>query len=161
MVRLSQRGVSDIIVVVVMFILIVISSAVILGRSSDTLDASSRRKDELRMSYLYRTLNKSEVAPGVSPVRAIAEQVVLENPSVNENYLRHWLENTFDFLSARGRGTELVATYGNENWKLRVPESASASDNITFRGTFGFGESKGEVLEVDILFRTFELDNEF
>ncbi|KXB09236.1 hypothetical protein AKJ46_00705 [candidate division MSBL1 archaeon SCGC-AAA833K04] len=117
MVRLGEKGVSDIIVVAFMFILLVIASVLVHQYQTRDLNSAADRQNELKSTQLYKSLEKTEVNPyGIPALDAAAEHLVLKEPTVPENYLREWLENTTDFLLSKDLGVELTLTYEENKW---------------------------------------------
>lgn len=159
MVRLDRRGVSDIVVIASMFIVLVLSSVIILGFSSGGLEATSDRQNELKVSFLYRSLDKIEVRPGISSLEAVAEQVELEDPSIENDYLKSWMENTLKFFVPEGYGIEFVAWADSGSWEITVPYNENASEFKSFfaSGSTTFTQTGGNFVKINIRIRLFKL----
>lgn len=162
MVRLGQRGVSDIVVVAFMFILMVLSAALLHGFSTGALEAAGDRQRELKAQHLHRTLERATVEPYAVPaLEAAAQHLVLEDPEVPENYLEGWLDNTFDFLLSESFGVELDLVYGENNWNYTYyppgTEGSKVEENFLQESSLSVVTASGEVLSGEVELRMFEL----
>lgn len=158
MVRLGERGVSDVVVIAFMFILLVLSSTLLLGYTPGGLSASAERQSELRTNCLYRTLGKAEVRPGVSGLRAITERLVLEeNASIDNGYLRSWTENALEFLSPLDHGAELRVALENWVWEEEYPSGVEEGEDYVSQGAVVITGTGGEVWSADVRVRVFEV----
>lgn len=157
MVCLDERGVSDVVVISIMFIFLVISTALILGFQSTSLNSVADRQNELKVSYLSKTLERAEVTPGVSALEAAGEQLVLDEPTAGDNYLRSWMKETLDFLRSSGYGVELKLTHDNDFWRIIYPKDSKEGDNFLLKRTISITKSGGSVLSVDVRVRMFKI----
>jgi len=112
------RGMADLLAIASMFFLLLTASALLHLFAS--LGPLPRRPEELRAEHLYRTLELSQVLPGVSYLRAAAEQLLLEDPTVPENELRPSLEGVLSFLCPENRGVVLELRSENGSWRVEV-----------------------------------------
>lgn len=114
-----MRGMADLLSIASMFFLLLTASGV-LYLSSSSFGLSSARYAELRAEQLYRTLELSEVVPGVGYLRAAAEVLLLEDPTVGENELRPSLEGVLEFLRPENLGATLELRAENGIWRAEA-----------------------------------------
>ncbi len=113
-----MRGMADLLSIASMFFLLLTASGV-LFLSSSSFGLSSARYAELRAEQLYRTLELSEVVPGVGYLRAAAEVLLLEDPAVPEDELRPSLEGVMEF-GLENLGVVLELRTENAVWRAAV-----------------------------------------
>jgi len=112
------RGMADLLAIASMFFLLLTASGLLYLFSS--LGPLPRRPEELRVEHLYRTLELSEIAPGVGYLRAAGEQLLLEDPTVPENELRPCLERVLSFLCPENQGVVLELRGEGGVWRAEV-----------------------------------------
>ncbi len=154
---LNESGVSDLVVVAVMFILLILSSTFLLGFEFGGLETAADRQMEAKVSHFHRTLERSEVRPGITCLEAIAEQLVLEKPRVKEEYLRSWLENTMKFLVPNNHGVEIIMRWREAIWEENYRKSEQRGENFLREGTVLLIASGGELVSVNFKVRVFEI----
>lgn len=162
MVRLNEKGVSDIIVVAFMFILLVLASVLVHQYQTRALESAAHRQNGLKSTHLYKSLEKSEVNPyGVSALNAAAEQLVLKDPTVPENHLREWLENTTNFLLPDDLGAELTLTRGENKWSFthlpKGKDSSSKGEQFIQEGALAITRTGGDIVIVEIKVNMFRM----
>lgn len=159
MVRVGERGVSDVVVISIMFIFLVVSAVLVFGFQSSSLSSAADRQDELKVSYLCKSLERAEVSPGVSALEAAGEQVVLDKPTVEDNNLRFWMGKTLDFLRPSGYGVEIKLVHDNDYWRITFPEGSRSGENFLLNRTISITRAGGSVLGVDVRIRMFKILN--
>lgn len=157
---LGESGVSDLVVVAVMFFLIVLSSSFLLGFEFDSLETVADRQMEAKVSQYHRTLEKSEVRPGITCLEGAAEQLILEQPRVDDGYLRSWFENTNDFLLPEGYGVEIELHWDSRSWEENYREIGDLGENFFRKGSILLVTSGGEIVSVKFEIRVFEILSE-
>lgn len=145
MVRLGERGVSDIVVIAFMFIFLVSSAVFLLGFTPSGLEAAADRQTELKVDHLHRTLERAEVQPGITALDAAARQIIIEGPMIDNNYLESWMENTLNFLKPVNYGTKLKLTHEDKTWEITQPENATWGENILRKSTVTIIRTGGNV----------------
>ncbi|MBS3815173.1 MAG: hypothetical protein KGY45_01270 [Hadesarchaea archaeon] len=160
--NLDEKGVSDIIVVAFMFILLVLASVLVHQYNTRALESAADRQNELKSIYLYESLSKSELSSyGLTFFDAAGEHLVLESPTVPENYLRDWLENTSGFLLPDDYGLKLTLSHGENQLEFTHPNKVS--DNIVVgesfiqSGSLAITKTGGEVELVNIKLNLFKI----
>lgn len=111
------RGMADLLSIASMFFLLLTASS-LLYLSSSSFGLSSARYAELRAEQLYRALELSEAAPGVGYLRAAAEVLLLEDPTVPE--LRPSFEKVLGFLCPENLGAVVEVRRGEEVWRAEA-----------------------------------------
>lgn len=157
MVRLGKSGVSDVVVIAFMFILLVLSIPFLFGYTSRGLDSAAERRAELKLNHLQRTLEEAEVRPGISALEAAAEQLVVKNPTVEENYLRNWMENNLDFLRPTGYEAKLSLSINGKSWKMTLPDNVTTSKDFLSNSTLAITKTNGKVKVVNVRLGIFEI----
>lgn len=156
MVRLGERGVSDIVVIVIMFIFLVLSAALLLGYTSGGISAAEDRQIELKADHLHRALERAEVR-SVPALQAAAEQLVLKDPRVESDYLNSWMENTLEFFSPPDYGVEVSLVGENATWGVICPEGVRQGENFTSEGVAMIPRAGGSAASVDVRVRLFRI----
>ncbi len=157
MVQLGEEGVSDIVVIAFMFILLVMAVTLLFGYNTNTLEAAADRQMELKTNFLHRSLERSEVRPGVQALDAAAEQLVVKNPAVEGEYLQDWMENTLKFLRPVDHGVIVTLNENNRFWEVSYPENTSPGSGISSEGSVTITKAGGEVVLVDVRVTVFEI----
>lgn len=157
MVRLDEGGVSDVVVIAFMFVFLVMSPTLLLGYTSRGLGAATDRQNELKTNHLYRTLEKAEARPGVPALQAAAEQLVLESPRVENDYLASWMENTLGFLRPPDYGIGLKLTWDGQVWKIDHPARVKRGENFTREGGVVITKAGGKVATVEVQVKMFKI----
>lgn len=157
MVRLGESGVSDVVVIAFMFILVVLSVPFLFGYTSRGLDSAANRRAELKLNHLQRTLEEVEVRPGISALEATAEQLVIKNPTIREDYLRAWMENNLDFLRPNYFGVELNLSHNGKSWKITLPDNIMTEKDFLTNSTLAITKTGGEVEVVNVKLRIFDI----
>ncbi len=161
MVQLDQKGVSDIVVVVFLFLFLVITVSLLFGYNINPLKASNNRRVEMQRINLAGTLRHSEPRPGVGALEASAEQLILKNPRVENEYLHSWMENVLEFLSPPRKGAALEMSLemdngGTARWTVSYPENAYYGGSIPSEGGVTVVEAGGNVRVVNYKIWIFE-----
>lgn len=157
MVCLEEDGVSDVVVIAFMFVLLVLSATVLFGFTSQGLKAAASRQTGLKANYLHRTLEKSEVISGITALEAAAEQLVLQDPTVDNKYLKSWMENTLGFLKPSNYGVELRLTHNGEIWRVMEPENVEIEEPVTVTSSVPITKSGGDVVNVNVEIMLFKI----
>jgi hypothetical protein len=159
MVRLGQRGVSDIVAIAFMFIILVIAAVLVHGFTLGSLHAAADRQSELKVEYLRETLQRSTVNPyGVPALEAAAQQLVLEEPVVNYSSLDPWMENTLGYLCPLDHGIELRLSYDDNNLLWVYPSNkVKKGEEFVRRGNVTATKTGGGIVSVEIEIRMFEI----
>lgn len=154
---LRERGVSDILVVVFMFMILTVATVLLYGFRSTALQDASRRQNELKADHFRGTLNNAMVDPyAVSGLEAAAQQLVLENPPVENKYLRSWYDNVIGDLCPEGYGLKVSITLENESWMFISSSDLGGGDSFVSRGTISITKTGGEIEVVDAEVTLFE-----
>ncbi|MCD6248498.1 MAG: hypothetical protein J7J17_03525 [Hadesarchaea archaeon] len=153
MARIDRRGVSDVLAVAFMFILLAMATVFISNFIALQLEPAIDRQLELKSEHLYQALKNSWVMPhGLPIIRAIAEQLIIpEEPTVDNDYLASYLENTLEYLLPQGYGAAVKLVYGEKVWELTYPTGAEVEKNFAETGTIPFiisSENAGQIIEV-------------
>jgi hypothetical protein len=120
----ERRGVADVLAVAIMFLLVVLVGVLLHTFMLTPLRSSTDRQLQLKSEYIYQTLATSWVEPySKSYLKAAADNLVLENSTISENYLRLRMDNTLDYILPDGYAAEVTLTYEKENkkWDLIYP----------------------------------------
>jgi len=122
----ERRGVADVLAVAVMFLLVVLIGVLLHTFMLTPLRSSTDRQLLLKSEYIYETLATSWVEPySKNYLKAAADNLVLSNPTVPDEYLRSAMENTLDYILPGGYAAKVtLKLYENENmtWELIYPE---------------------------------------
>lgn len=156
MVYLDRKGVSDIIVIAFMFLFLAVAVALLFGYSVNPLRAANERRKEFQIDSLEGVLRNVEPVPGIDVLEASAEQLVLgEDARVDNDELKQFLDERFDFLAPPGRRIYLEMEWGDERWSIgeRLEEGIRADGAISMVG------AGGEITEVDYEIWLFENGN--
>ncbi len=161
MVRLGQRGVSDIVAIAFMFIILVIAAVLVHSFMLGSLHAAADRQSELKVEHLRETLQRATVGSYVVPaLEAAAQQLVLEEPVVEDSYLSSWMENALDYLCPPDHGIELKLSYNDNWWGMTYPqENVREGEELVSRGNVTVTKTGGEVISVEIEIRMFEISS--
>jgi hypothetical protein len=157
MARLKGRGVADVLSMAFMFILLVFGAVLINAYSTRPLRAATDRQLELKCEYAYQALETSWVEPyTISFLRAAAENIVLENPTVPGSYLRSSMENALDYLSPAGY--EISSTFTSGGVTLTFNENKTPSSKQFVRsGVVSIMGAGGENVVVQVVVRLFSV----
>lgn len=150
MVQLDKTGVSDIVVVVFLFLFLVVTVTLLFGYNTNPLKASNNRRVEMQRINLAGTLRHSEPRPGIGALEASAEQLILKDPRVENEYLHSWMENVLEFLSPSRKGAALEMSLemdngGTVSWIASYPENANFGESIPSEGGVTVVEAGGNV----------------
>jgi hypothetical protein len=157
MARLKDQGVADVLSMAFMFILLVFGAVLINAYSMRPLRAATDRQLELKCEYTYQALETSWVEPyTVSFLRAAAENIVLEQPTVPSPYLRSSMENALDYLSPPGY--EISSTFTSGGVTLTFNENkAPSSKQFVRSGAVSIMGAGGENVIVQVVVRLFSV----
>ncbi len=144
-----------------MFVMLVLAAVFMHSYSLRPLRAATDRQLELKSEHLYKTLELAWVEPyGVSFLRAAAENLLLEQPTVPGPYLRSAMENALEYLRPPGYAVAVGLSYENAPWELSRPESAGlglgAERQFVRRGEMRLTMAGGENIAVPVTVRIFE-----
>lgn len=121
----DERGVADVLATAFMFLIVIFAGILLHRYSTGPLQSATDRQLELKSDFIYATLGKAYVgAYATDYLRAVAENLVLDNPEVPENYLRSSMENTLEYLCPPGYAIEVIFTLENSSWTLIHPSNA-------------------------------------
>jgi hypothetical protein len=134
----DQRGISDILAIAFMFLLVIFAGILLNGYRFGTINSAADRQLQLKVEYMYRTLELSQVENySLSYFTAIAENLIMVTPQVVPgNYLRQRIDDAFSYLSPPGYATILELRYENSSWVQSNPKGAITLDNASERFTF-------------------------
>ncbi|MEM0358805.1 MAG: hypothetical protein QXG22_02175 [Candidatus Hadarchaeales archaeon] len=138
---MGMKGVADLLAIASMFFLLLTASS-ILYLSLSSFGLSPHRYMELKAEQLYRTLESSEVVPGVGYLRAVAEILLLDDPTVPENELP--LSEVLEFLCPENLGAFLEMR--TENAFKRVEVGRGERVLATRRGALTLATTGGLVM---------------
>jgi len=129
----DEHGVADVLATAFMFLIVIFAGILLHRYSTGPLQSATDRQLALKSDFIYATLDKAYVgAYAIDYLRAAAENLVLSQPTVPENYLCSSMENTLEYLCPPGYAIEVVLARENsapENmWKLVYPSNAGSSD---------------------------------
>jgi|GEM_PF-3495198 len=161
MVQLGQKGVSDIVVVAFLFLFLVVTVALLFGYNVNPLRASNDRRVEMQRISMAGTLRHSEPRPGIGTLEAAAEQLILKDPRVENEYLHSWTENVLEFLSPRRKGAALEMSLEEDNggtvtWTASYPENSEFGASVPSEGGVTVVEAGGNVRVVSYKIWIFE-----
>ncbi len=129
------------------------------GYNTNTLGAAADRQRVMKTNFLHRSLEESEVRPGIQALDAVAEHLVVSNPAVENEYLRDWMENTLNFLRPVGHGVVVTLSEDNKVWRVSYPENAEVEGGVLSEGTVTITKTGGELVLIDVKVRVFELQD--
>ena len=140
-----------------MFILLVFGAVLINAYSLRPLRAATDRQLELKCEYTYEALETSWVEPyTISFLRAAAENIVLNNPTVPGPYLHSAMENALDYLSPPGY--EISSTLTSDGGTLTFNENkAPSSKQFVRSGTVSIMGAGGENVVVQVVIKLFSV----
>jgi len=128
----DMRGVADVLATAFMFLIVIFAGILLHRYSTGPLESATDRQLALKSDFIYATLDKAYVGTyAVNYLRAAAENFVLSQPTVPEDYLRSSMENTLKCLCPPDYAIEVKLWDENENhspWKLVCPLDAGSSD---------------------------------
>jgi len=140
-----------------MFILLVFGAVLINAYSLRPLRAATDRQLELKCEYIYEALETSWVEPyTISFLRAAAENIVLDHPTIPGPYLRLATENALDYLSPAGY--DISSTFTSDGGTLKFNENnAPSSKQFVRSGTVSIMGAGGENVVVQVVVRLFSV----
>jgi len=157
MVRLKQGGVADILAMAFMFVLLILGAVLMHAYSLRPLRAATDRQLELKCEHIYKALETAWVEPyTVGFLRAAAENLVLEHPTVPGPYLRSAMENALGYLSPPDY--EISATLTHDGGILTLNENMEPPRKRFIRsGTISITRAGGEnvVVQVEVMLFSF------
>ena len=160
MAGLNNHGVADILAMAFMFVILVLAAVFMHSYSLRPLRAATDRQLELKSEYLYKTLELAWVKPGVSFLRAAAENLLLEQPIVPGPYLRSAMESVLEYLRPSGYAVSVSLSYENASWELSWPEGAGlglgAEKQFAWPGEVRLTMAGGENIVMPVTVRIFE-----
>lgn len=158
MVQLGDKGVSDVVVIAIMFVLLVFSATLLFGITSSGLDEAADRQVMLKTQYIYQSLNHVQVEKyNVTALRAASEHLVFKDPTVPNEFLKSWMENTLDFFRPLDYGVRLRLSRENKSWEVIQPDGVTKGETFRTEHPITFTGRKGESITVDVLVETFEI----
>lgn len=158
MVRLGQQGVSDMVAIAFMFILLVIAAVLVHGFFLSSLHAAADRQSQLKVEHLRETLQRLTVDPyRIQALEAVAQQLVLAEPVVDNGYLSSWVKGTLRYLRPPNHGIQLKLTYMDNSWKIRYPNSEREGEEFISRGNVTVIKTGGEIVSVEVEIKMFKL----
>jgi len=110
--------------VAIMFLLVVLIGVLLHTFMLTPLRSAADRQLQLKSEYIYETLATAWVEPySKSYLKAAADNLVLSNPTVPDEYLRSAMENTLDYILPQGYAAEVTLRLcENMTWELIYPE---------------------------------------
>lgn len=159
MVRLTERGIADVLSIAFMSIILIVGSAIMHAYSLRPLQAATARQLELKCEHLYGMLETSWVEPySIGILKAAAEQIVLESPTVPDRYLRSYVTATLDHLRPPGYGVIVILSQSGKTWALTCPENAHETDEqFLARGQLSITKAGGEVVTLSVEVKLFKV----
>ncbi len=162
MAGLNNRGVADVLAMAFMFVMLVLAAVFMHSYSLRPLEAATDRQLKLKSEHLYKTLELAWVDNySVSYLRAAAENLLLEQPTVPGPYLRSVMENALEYLCPSGYAVAVGLSYENDSWKLSWPEGAGlglgAEKPFARAGEVRLTMAGGENIAVTVSVRIFEI----
>jgi len=162
MARLDDRCVADILAIAFMFVMLVLAAVFMHAYNLRTLQAATDRQLELKSEHLYMALELAWVEPySVSFLRAAAENLLLEQPTVPESYLRSAMENVLGYLCPPGYAVTVSLSYDGPPWELSWPENVGlgidAEKQFVKQGKVRLTMASGEKIAVPVTVRIFEI----
>ena len=143
-----------------MTVLVMISSAFLLGYNDKSLDVAMERQEELKINQIHRTIQKTEIRPGISVIEAAVEQLMVDSPSIENEYLESWMENTLHFLKPKNSDIQMKIICENRSWKLSTCDTDCKNMGYEFKGNSSFVTSGGKLLNVKIVVKSFNSSTE-
>ena len=142
MAGLDDRGISDILAISFMFVVMVFAGVLLHGFALAPLESAADRQLSVKAEHLYKTLEFSRVEPyGLSFFAAIAENLVLREPTVPGDNLRIGLKNALEYLCPPDHAVLVrITMYENEDvkWEQSHPEDieppGAKKESFAFRG---------------------------
>ena len=157
MVRLNAKGIADVLAMAFMFILLILGAVLMHAYSLRPLRAATDRQLQLKCEHVYKTLETAWVEPyTVSFLRAGAENLVLERPTVPGSYLRSAMENTLEYLSPPNYEISMTLCY--DKTLLTFNENRSPpSKRFVRSGTVSITKAGGEnvIIQVEVMLFSF------
>jgi len=155
MVRLKQDGVADILAMAFMFVLLILGAVLMHAYSLRPLRAATDRQLELKCEHIYKALETAWVEPyTIGFLRAAAENLVLEHPTVPGSYLRSAMENALDYLGPPDY--EISATLTHDGGTLIFNENVRPPIKQFVRsGAVTITGAGGENVVVQVMVRLF------
>ncbi len=159
MVRLGQRAVSDMLVIAFMFILLAMAAVFVFDLTARQLEAASDRQMELKSQHLYQTLRLSglDEYPGTTAIDAAAHQIAVDDPSVPDDYLRSWLEETLDYLLPQGYAVTIEVSHENDDWTFTYPDAAEQGELYITTDNISIAENRDTPIVLGVQTRMFEI----
>jgi len=151
----ETAAVADILSMAFMFVLLILGAVLMHAYSLRPLRAATDRQLELKCEHIYKALETAWVEPyTISFLRAAAENLVLEHPTVPGPYLRSAMENALGYLSPPDY--EISATLTHDGATLTFNENVRPSSKQFIRSgavtTTGAGGENVVVQVVVMLF---------
>jgi len=148
-------GVADILAMAFMFALLILGAVLMHAYSLRPLQAATDRQLELKCEHIYKALETAWVEPyTVSFLRAAAENLVLDHPTVPGPYLRSVMENALGYLSPPG--FEISVALTNDEGALTFHENVGhPSREFVRRGSISVTKAGGENVVVQVVIRLF------
>ena len=141
-----------------MFILLVIAAVLVHGFMLTSLHAAADRRSELKVEHVRETLQRTTVDPYQIPaLEAAAQQLVLAEPIVDNNYLSSWMRNVLEYFSPPGCGIGVRLSLGEKSWRLSWPDNANMGREFTSRGNVTVIETGGGIVSVEVEIKIFEI----
>ena len=142
MAGLGDKGISDILAISFMFVVMVFAGVVLHGFALAPLESAADRQLSVKAEHLYKTLEFSHVEPyALSFFAAIAENLVLREPTVPGDYLSASLENVLEYLCPPDHAVLVrIMKYDNEDvkWGQSYPSDveppSAKKESFAFRG---------------------------
>ena len=140
-----------------MFILIIFGAVLMHAYSLRPLQAATDRQLELKCEHIYKTLDTAWVENyTLSFLRAAAENLVLEYPTIPGSYLCSAMENTLNYLSPSDY--EISATLTYEETTLTFNENREPpSKQFIRQGTVSIMKAGGENAIVHVVVVLFKI----
>jgi heme/copper-type cytochrome/quinol oxidase subunit 2 len=153
----ETAAVADVLAMAFMFILIIFGAVLMHAYSLRPLRAATDRQLELKCEHAYKTLETAWVEPyTISFLRAAAENLVLENPTVPGPHLRSAMENTFEYLSPPDYEISAALTY-DETSLMFNENRKPPSKQFTQQGTLSIMKAGGENVVVHVVVMLFKI----
>lgn len=158
-VRLTERGIADVFAIAFMFIILILGSAIMHAHGLRPLQAATARQLKLKCEYLHGMLETSWVEPyAIGILKAAAEQIVLESPTVPDQYLRLYVTTVLEHLRPSGYGVVVLLSQNGKAWMLTCPEQAHETDEkFIARGQISIAKAGGEVMTLSVEVRLFKI----
>lgn len=142
MAGLGDRGISDVLSIAFIFVVMVFAGVLLHGFALAPLGSAADRQLSIKTEHLYKTLEFSHVESyALSFFSAIAENLVLKQPTVPGDHLRASLENALEYLRPPDHAVLVQVTeYDNEDikWVQVYPSDveppSAAEEKFVFKG---------------------------